>query len=105
MPVVGPQSSPMLQALQTNQLGSYFFAEINLIVQANGSSFGASFPSSHVSGALVWVLSAGRYSRKLGYVLAPIALGIGMATVYLGLHHALDPIYGYIWGAVCYLIV
>jgi membrane-associated phospholipid phosphatase len=104
LPVVSPQSSPVLQALHTKQYGGYIFSEINRMVQASGSSLGASFPSSHVSGALVWVLSAWRFSKKLGLALAPISIGIGVATVYLGWHHAMDPIFGYIWGIICYLI-
>jgi len=104
MPVVSPQESSLLQALQIKQHGGFLIAEFNRTVQASGSSLGASFPSSHVSGALVWVLIAWRYSRKLGYIFAPVALGIGIATVYLGLHHAIDPICGYIWGTFCYFI-
>jgi len=80
------------------------FVEINRIVQAQAGISTGAFPSSHVAGALVWVLAALRYNRKLGYVLAPVIFGMGFSVVYTGLHHAVDPIFGYIWGAVCYLI-
>ena len=103
-PVVSPQMSSPLQALQIKQPSGYFFSLINRIAQAKGSVLGAAFPSSHVSGALVWALSALRYSRKLGYVVAPIALGVAVAAIYLGLHHAVDSIFGILWGSICYLI-
>jgi len=101
-PAKGPQTVPFLQALQINQSSGYIFAEINRIVQSNASVLGAAFPSSHVSGSLVWALLALRYIRPLGYVMLPISLGVAVATVYLGYHHALDPVFGALWGLLCY---
>lgn len=103
-PVVSPRMYPSLEALHIKQHSGYFFSLVNRIVQAEGSVLGAAFPSSHVSGALVWALAALRYSRKLGYVVAPIALGVAVAAVYLGLHHAVDSIFGILWGFICYPI-
>lgn len=103
-PVVSPHMSPSLETLQIKQSSGYFFSEINQIVQAKGYVLGASFPSSHVSGGLVWALSALRYFKKLGYMVAPVALGVPIAAVYLGLHHAVDSIFGILWGSICYMI-
>jgi len=105
LPALDPENVPMLQALHIKQQTGFVFVEINRIVQAQGGIRTGAFPSSHVAGALVWVLSALRYNRKLGYVLAPVAFGIGFSVVYTGLHYAVDPISGYIWGALCYPIV
>jgi membrane-associated phospholipid phosphatase len=33
-----------------------------------------------------------------------MVLGVATSTVYLGYHHALDPILGLVWGAMCYPI-
>jgi len=104
LPAIGPLYLPMFQALQIKQQTGYLFAEINRIVQAKGGIPVGTFPSSHVGGALVWVLAALRYDRKLGYALAPLALGMGFSVVYRGLHYAVDSIFGYFWGALCYLI-
>jgi len=105
LPALSPPYVPMLQALQIKQQTGCLFVEINRIVQAKAGIPVGVFPSSHVAGALVWGISALRYNRKLGYVLLPIVIGIGFSTVYMGLHHAVDPIFGYIWGAICYPIV
>ncbi len=104
LPTLDPFNVPILQALQIKQQTGYLFVEINRIVQGQGSIIAGAFPSSHIAGGLVWVLAALRYNRKLGYVLAPVMFGMGFSVVYTGLHHAVDPIFGYIWGAVCYLI-
>lgn len=104
LPALSPPFISKLQELQINQQTGYVFVEINRLVQAQGGIPVGAFPSSHVAGALVWVLCSLRYNRKLGYVLAPIAFGIAFSTVYMGLHHALDPIFGYIWGAISFTI-
>lgn len=104
IPVLSPEAAPLFQSFETKNPTGYFLAKLNRMLQASGSSLGASFPSSHVSGALVWVLAAWRYSKSLGYLFAPIAAGIGGATVYLGLHHVLDSVTGYTWGIICYFL-
>lgn len=104
LPVISPPFIPMLQKLQISQQTGYLFVEVNRIVQAKGGMPFGAFPSSHVAGALVWVLCSLRYNRKLGYALAPIALGIAFSTVYMGLHHGVDPVFGYIWGAIAFTI-
>lgn len=50
------------------------------------------------------IMKRGIVISKLGYALLPLVIGIGFSTVYLGLHHAIDPIFGYIWSAICYPI-
>lgn len=104
LPVVGPQHSPMLQSLQTHQITGYFLIKINQIIQATGGITGGAFPSSHVSGAMVWAFLAIRYFRKMGYVMLPISLGVAVAAIYLGLHHALDSVFGITWFAISYPI-
>jgi membrane-associated phospholipid phosphatase len=102
-PTLGPQE--MFTELQHLKFTGYIFAEITRIIQSNGSVRGGTFPSSHVSAAFAWALIAFRYERKLGYFLLPMSLGVGVATVYLGYHYALDPICGYIWCLIIYPIV
>ena len=103
-PAVGPQHIPMLQGFQTHQITGYFLVKISQVIQATGGITGGAFPSSHVSGAMVWAFLAIRYSRKMGYVMLPISLGVAVAAVYMGLHHALDSILGIMWFAVSYPI-
>lgn len=104
IPALSPNFVPMLQQLQFKEQTGYLFTALNRIIQASGGVAGAAFPSSHVAGALVWMLTGWRYSRKVGIISAPISLTIGFSTVYMNLHHALDPITGYLWGAICFFI-
>ena len=104
LPTLAPLMTDALRELHTNQYTGYIAAEITRTLHAiDGQRCGA-FPSCHISTMLVWFLIALRYKRKLGYVSMPMALGVGISTVYLGYHHAVDPICGYIWGALCYPI-
>ncbi len=103
-PTISPAMIQAIQELQPTQYSGYIVAEFTRMVQASGSVRGCAFPSSHVTGVLAWSLVALRYQKKLGYVLMPITLGVAVSTVYLGYHHAVDPICGFIWGAICYLV-
>ncbi|UCE08264.1 MAG: phosphatase PAP2 family protein [bacterium] len=102
-PTLGPHDK--FVEWKTLSYTGYIFGEITRTIQANGSIRGGAIPSSHVSAALAWALIALRYERKLGYFLLPMSLGVGIATVYLGYHYALDPICGYIWCLIVYPIV
>jgi membrane-associated phospholipid phosphatase len=104
IPTLDPNHVPLLQELHIKEQTGYLFVPLNKFIQDTGGIPVAAFPSSHVAGALVWALAALRYVRKLGCVLLPIAVGVGLSVVYIQLHHALDPIFGYIWGALCYLV-
>lgn len=104
LPALGAKPAPMLAGLHVKEHTGFLFVELNRIIQAKGGIECGAFPSSHVAGALVWALSALRYDRKLGYVVLPFAIGIGFATVYMTLHHAVDPISGYIWGTFSFFL-
>jgi membrane-associated phospholipid phosphatase len=101
-PAAAPHHIPEINALHTQELIGPFFSRFNREVQSSRGIVGAAFPSSHVAGTLVWVLLALRYHRRLGIFLIPIAIGMPLASVYLRLHHALDPIVGLIWGLLCF---
>lgn len=102
LPAYAPQHIPWLQKLHTHEMTGFLFVEINRIIQSQGAVHGACFPSSHVAGAFAWVFLALRYIRKLGYALIPVAIGVAFGTVYMKLHHAVDPIIGIIWGVIAY---
>lgn len=73
-------------------------------LQGSESVLGAAFPSSHVAGSVVCALAAWRWMRPLGRVLVPLSGGVALATVYLGYHHALDPLTGVLWGGAAYAV-
>ncbi|MBM3310068.1 MAG: phosphatase PAP2 family protein [Candidatus Aminicenantes bacterium] len=102
LPALSPSHSPALAGLHTPPGSGYLFFHLNRALQSSGGVHGAAFPSSHVAGALVWVLAAARYGGKKAYLLLVVVLGVSLATVYMGYHHALDPIVGALWGGLCY---
>ncbi len=59
-----------------------------------GDSWGAAFPSSHVSAAVVAALCALRYWRALGLMLAPFTVGLVLSVVYGQFHYAADAVAG-----------
>ena len=59
-----------------------------------GAAWGTAFPSSHVAVSLVAAACALRFRRKLGLVLAPLAILLTLGTVYGQFHYALDALAG-----------
>ncbi|MFW6198678.1 MAG: phosphatase PAP2 family protein, partial [Acidobacteriota bacterium] len=86
-----PQILAEYPSLRPSDFDGYWIASATRRLQESESVTGAAFPSSHVSGSVVCTLAALRWEPRLGRVLAPLALGVAVATVYLGYHHAVDP--------------
>ena len=60
----------------------------------SGSSRGTAFPSSHVAASVVAALSALRFQRRVGAVVAVLATGLAVGAVYGGYHYAVDVLAG-----------
>ena len=75
-------------------LAGHPFFDLVHAMSARGGARGGAFPSAHVSGAVVVILVAWRHQRRAAVLLAPIVLGVIMATVYGRFHYALDAIAG-----------
>jgi hypothetical protein len=61
---------------------------------ATGSSIGTAFPSSHIATSWITVYAAWRDARRLALVLAPVAVGLALGTVYGQFHYAVDALAG-----------
>lgn len=100
--VLFPIESPhhTLRHLQQVELaGGPFTAFINLI-EKHGRVHGGAFPSAHVAGSVVVLISAWRFARRIGYWLTPIVISICVATVYGRYHYAVDVFAGILMGAI-----
>ena len=75
-------------------LAGHPFFDLVHAMSARGGARGGAFPSAHVSGAVVVILVAWRHQRRAAILLAPIVLGVIVATVYGRFHYALDAIAG-----------
>lgn len=61
---------------------------------AQGSAYGAAFPSSHVAATLVAVAAAFRGSRALGWLMVVPAALLTVGVVYCQMHYAIDALAG-----------
>ncbi|MDX2033107.1 MAG: phosphatase PAP2 family protein [Blastocatellia bacterium] len=90
--VLFPIESPhhTLRHLQQVELaGGPFTAFINLI-EKHGRVHGGAFPSAHVAGSVVALISAWRFTRRAGWWMTPLVASICVATVYGRYHYVMD---------------
>jgi membrane-associated phospholipid phosphatase len=76
------------------------FARMVYDTLATGSSYGAAFPSSHVAATVAAVVSAGRGSKGLAWVLAFPTVLLTVAVVYCQMHYGVDAVAGLLVGAI-----
>jgi membrane-associated phospholipid phosphatase len=72
---------------------------------AEGSSYGAAFPSSHVAASVAAALTAAMGSRRLGIVLLVPTLLLTIGVVYCQMHYAVDALAGLMVGGVVAAVV
>jgi membrane-associated phospholipid phosphatase len=106
LPAIGPRMVPAIEALRTSSFdpAGPFTWLMHLVQGDHGAVRGAAFPSAHVSASVAWVLAAWRYERRIAWIIGPLTLGTAFSTVYLGFHHAIDPLAGFALGAACYWV-
>lgn len=97
VPTKGPRHVEELVLVPT-EFGGFFFGWLVRTLQGAESVVGAALPSSHVAGSVVCAVIAAWWLPRLGRVLVPLAAGVAISTVYLGYHHAVDPLLGVAWG-------
>jgi membrane-associated phospholipid phosphatase len=85
--IVGPAEAPA---------GPIRSAVLHLLQAA--SSRGTAFPSSHVAASVVAATSALQHQRPVGYIVAALATGLSISTVYGGFHYGVDAVAGLVVG-------
>lgn len=85
--LVGPAEAPA---------GPIRTAALHLLQVA--SSRGTAFPSSHVAASVVATVSTLQHQRRVGYVVAVLATGLTISTVYGGFHYGVDALAGLLVG-------
>lgn len=100
-----PVDSPyyLMPRLGTPHAGHFFFDLVHAISDRGGARGGA-FPSAHVSGSVVLWLVVWRHQRRLALALAPVVIGLILATVYGRFHYALDAFAGLAVGATVVVV-
>ena len=72
---------------------------------AEGSSYGAAFPSSHVAATVAAALAAASGSRRLGLLLLWSTILLGVGVVYCQMHYGIDALAGLGVGLVVAAVV
>jgi membrane-associated phospholipid phosphatase len=72
---------------------------------AQGSSYGAAFPSSHVAATVAAALATWSGSRRLGLLLLVPTLLLTVGVVYCQMHYGVDALSGLVVGGVVALAV
>jgi membrane-associated phospholipid phosphatase len=72
---------------------------------AEGSSYGAAFPSSHVAATVAAALAAASGSRRFGLLLPVPTILLGVGVVYCQMHYAVDALAGLVVGIVVALAI
>lgn len=72
---------------------------------AQGSSFGAAFPSSHVAATVAATLAALGQWRPLGWTCAVLSALLAVGTVYCQMHYAVDATAGLLVGGLAWVVV
>ncbi len=72
---------------------------------AQGSSYGAAFPSSHVAATVAAVLATWAGSRRLGLALAVPTVLLTVGVVYCQMHYAVDALAGVVVPLLLFPIV
>jgi membrane-associated phospholipid phosphatase len=98
-PVTGPR---YVFGNATGPIASVLPARIVHRLLEGGSAFGTAFPSSHVAAAWCAVLALWRDARTAFFLLAPVALGLTLGTVYGQFHYAVDVLAGAALGLVVF---
>jgi len=88
-----------------NTIDGPIFRSSTQLVIAKGAFHGGCMPSSHVAVALVVMLAAFRYFRRLGWVLLPGNIGLAVGTVWGRYHYVSDVFIGAAFGVFATMLV
>lgn len=96
-PVAGPR---YFFGVATGPEAEVLAARVVHRVLEGGSAWGTAFPSSHVAAAWAAVFVLWKEARGVALVLAPIAVGTALGTVYGQFHYGVDALGGAIAAVV-----
>ena len=101
LPVAGPRQFFGPEGYNLNR--GYLFAGIMKFLFDHGEIPNGAFPSSHVAVALVVLILASRYQKRLFFTLIVPFLALCLSTVYVAEHYVVDVVAGLLVGALFYM--
>ncbi|MBK5239720.1 phosphatase PAP2 family protein [Clostridium sp.] len=63
-----------------------------------------SFPSGHTTGAFSLAIIIALYFPMFGFITIPLACGVGISRIYIGVHYPTDVIVGIFIGTICSIL-
>ncbi len=102
-PTEGPAHT--LARLHTATLHGGPFHWAVLLIQRNAGVHGNAFPSAHVAAGVVALVFAWNYIPRLGAVLTPLVILLGLGAVYDRYHYASDVVAGAAVGLLVSVLV
>ncbi len=99
-PVVGPRYE--LAHLYDSPLTGYAVTRLQQFIMASGDIMGGAMPSSHVAVALVVLLCAWTYRKRMALVFTPLVVTLAVSTVYNRYHYVSDVIAGIMVGLMAF---
>ncbi|MCJ7688768.1 MAG: phosphatase PAP2 family protein [Clostridiaceae bacterium] len=63
-----------------------------------------SFPSGHTTGAFALAVIIALYFPMFGFITIPLACGVGISRMYIGVHYPTDVIMGIFIGTICSIL-
>ena len=101
-PVVGPRY--VLSDLYNGPLNGYFVTALQDWIMEHGDIYGGCMPSSHVAVALVVLMLAWTYQKRLAWVFTPLVTLLCISTVYSRYHYVSDVAAGILVGLVSFYL-
>jgi membrane-associated phospholipid phosphatase len=80
------------------------FTWLSDLIEHYGRVHGGAFPSEHVVGSVIPLLSAWRYRRRLFWVFLPFFACMCASTVYVRNHYVADVLAGIVVGGIGFLV-
>ncbi len=101
-PIAGPRF--LFSEIYDEGLRGYFFVPLVDFVIRHGAAEGGSMPSSHTAAAIVILVHAWRYSRRIAVVFTPIIFGLVVGTFWGRFHFISDTIIGLFVAIICIIV-
>ena len=101
-PVEGPRYA--LAHLYRGPLKGYAVTSMQNLIMKYGSLHGGCMPSSHVAVALVVLMLAWTYRKRMAFYMTPFVLGLFVATVYNRYHYVSDVLAGFVVGLAAFYV-
>ncbi|PWB76405.1 hypothetical protein C3F09_00095 [candidate division GN15 bacterium] len=102
-PIEGPRYYLAGQYLHPIE-GPFFRKLVNIAID-RGAVHGGCMPSSHVAVGLIVLAYTFKISRKIGWLLVPVVIGLAIGTVWGRFHYASDVVVGALIGVGAIILV